>query len=216
MSSLDLKFVIHFGSFIVQHVGSYDELLGSDVNLVHRLLKDTVTERLGVLAYCLYTEQCWRQLGLQDVTSLEEHDEDIPDFGLVTTYSQDLGEVYQRTELPDITLDDSKMLLTQEADLPMSPAMVWDYLSSPTFRKILIGAERVEISDRVGGRVDVGTVFQCYHGNRLTPQKILQWEPFTKVVTRTPFPSLWREVGSLSPASKRHHQAPTSHGNGGL
>ena len=36
VSSLDLKFVIHFGSFVVQKVGSYDELLGPDVNLVHR------------------------------------------------------------------------------------------------------------------------------------------------------------------------------------
>ena len=187
VSSLDLKFVIHFGSFIVQRIGSYDELLGPDVNLVHRLLKNTVTDRLGLRAYCMYTRQAWERLGLHDVTSLVEHDEDIPDFGLVTTYIQDLGEVYHLMGPTDFTLDDSQLLFTQEAEVPMSPAEVWDYVSSPVFRKLLIGAEKVEITDSVGGRVGVGSVYQCYHGSKVTPQKILQWDPFTKVVTEDTF-----------------------------
>ena len=195
VSSLDLKFVIHYGSFIVQRIEKYDELLGPDVNLVHRLLKNTVTDRLGLRAYCMYTQPAWERLGLHEVTSLAEHDEDIPDFGLVTTYVQDLGEVYHLTDRPDITLDDSQLILTQEADVPMSPAVVWDYYSSPVFRNILIGAEKVEITDRVGGRVGVGTVYQCYHGSRVTPQKILQWEPFTKVVTEDSFPKPMKGSG---------------------
>lgn len=195
VSSLDLKFVIHFGSFIVRRIGSSDELLGPDVNLVHRMLKNTVTDRFGLRAYCLYTRPAWERLELHEVTTLVEHDEDVSDFGLMKTYVQDLGEVYNRTGRPEITLDDSQLLLTQEADIPMSPAVVWDYLSSPVFRNILIGAEKVEISDRVGGRVGVGSVYQCYHGSRLTLQKILQWEPFTKVVTEDVFPKPMKGSG---------------------
>jgi hypothetical protein len=167
VSSLDLKFVIHFGSFIVQRTGSYDELLGPDVNLVHRILKNTVTDRLGLRAYCMYTRPAWERLGLDEVTTLVEHDEDVSDFGLMRTFIQDLGEVYNQVGSPEITLDDSQLLLTQEADIPQSPAVVWDYLSSPAFRNILIGAERVEIDKRVVGRVGVGSVYQCYHGQPL-------------------------------------------------
>jgi hypothetical protein len=195
VSSLDLKFVIHFGSFLVQRIGIYDELLGPDVNLVHRLLKNTVTDRLGLRAYCLYTSPAWDRLGLQEVTILVPHDEDVPDFGLLKTYVQDLGAVYQRGNEPGITLDESQLLLTQEADIPISPNVVWDYLSSPMFRNILIGAEKVDITDRVGGRVGVGSVYQCYHGNRVTPQTILEWEPFTKVVTKDILPKPMKGSG---------------------
>lgn len=195
VSSLDLKFVIHFGSFVVQRIGSYDELLGPDVNLAHRLLKNTVTDRLGLLAYCLYTISARDRLGLEGVTILVPHDEDVPDFGLVKTYVQDLGDVYRRSDELVITLDDSQLLLTLEADVPMSPAVVWDYLSSPMFRNILIGAEKVEITNRVGGRVGVGSVYQCYHGDRVTPQTILEWEPFTKVVTEDMLPKPMKGSG---------------------
>jgi hypothetical protein len=188
VSSLDLKFVIHFGSFLFQRIGGHDELFGPDINLVHRLLKNTVTDRTGLRAYCLYTGPAWERLGLQDVTSLVDHEEDVPDFGRLKTYVQDLGEVYRQSPRPGITLDDSQLLLTQQADVPMSPAVLWDYLSSPAFRNLLIGAEKVEITDRVGGRLGVGSVYQCYHGDRVTPQTILEWEPFTKVVTEDSFP----------------------------
>ena len=185
VSSLDLKFVIHFGSFLIQRIGTYDELLGSDVNVVHRLLKNGITDQLGLRAYCLYTRPAWDRLGLQEVTTLVAHDEDVPDFGLVETYVQDLGDVYRPGDEAGVTLDDSEVLFVQEADLPMSPVVVWDYMSSP-FRNILTGSRKQEIKDLVGGRVGVGSVYQCYHGNGMTPQRIIEWEPFTKIVNEDP------------------------------
>src|SRR5438045_4094409 len=41
---LDLKFVVHHGETIVQRVAGRQELLGSDVIVVHRLLKTEVAE----------------------------------------------------------------------------------------------------------------------------------------------------------------------------
>lgn len=183
VSSLDLKFVIHFGSYLVQRIGTSDELLGADINLVHRLLKNTVTDRLGLRAYCLYTASAWDRLGLQDVDTLVAHHEDVPDFGLLETHIQDLAEVYRPGDEAGITLDNSEFKFVQEADLPMSPAVLWDYLSSPVFRNILTGSQKQEITDLVGGRIGVGSAYQCYHGNRVTPQTIIEWEPFTKIVT---------------------------------
>jgi len=162
--------------------------LGPDVNLVHRLLKNTVTDQLGLRAYCLYTGPARERLGLQEVTTLVAHDEDVPDFGLAATYIQDLGGVYRPGEEAGITLDDSEVLFVQEADLPMSPAVVGNYLSSSVFCSILIGSQKQEIKDLVGGRIGVGSAYQCYHGNRVTPQRIIEWEPFTKIITEDLLP----------------------------
>ena len=56
VESLDLKFVLHAGSFVIQAVGGGLELAGPDVVLVHRLLKNRVSEALGTRAYALATE----------------------------------------------------------------------------------------------------------------------------------------------------------------
>jgi hypothetical protein len=55
---LDLKFVVHHGETIIQKVAGRQELLGSDVIVVHRLLKNEVVEKLGIHAYALISQQC--------------------------------------------------------------------------------------------------------------------------------------------------------------
>src|SRR5262245_43711141 len=40
--TLDLKFMVHHGSYVTQQVAGIRDLLGPDVNLVHRLLKNRV------------------------------------------------------------------------------------------------------------------------------------------------------------------------------
>ena len=42
LPNLDLKFFVHFGSFMIQKIGNYTELVGNDVNLVHRLAKNHI------------------------------------------------------------------------------------------------------------------------------------------------------------------------------
>ena len=55
---LNLKFVVHHGKAIHQKVAGREELLGSDVIVVHRLLKNDVVEKLGVNAYALISQKC--------------------------------------------------------------------------------------------------------------------------------------------------------------
>jgi hypothetical protein len=54
--TLDLKFVIHHGGYVVQAIAGRQELLGPDVNVVHRLLKNHASEMVGNNAYALLTE----------------------------------------------------------------------------------------------------------------------------------------------------------------
>ena len=159
-------------------------------------MKNTVAEQLGISAYCLYTETAWHRLGFENVTGLTPHDEQVADFGVVRTYVQDLADAYHPGD-EEITLDPSNVWFSLEADLPMTPAVVWDYMASPVYRNILLGSSRQEVKDLVGGRVGVGSAYQCYHGDRLTPQRIVEWKPFTRIVTKDGFSDSWMGITTV-------------------
>jgi hypothetical protein len=42
----------------------------------------------------------------------------------------------------------------------------------------------MEIANRSHGRIAAGSVYQCYHGNKLVPQTILEWQPFESMIVR--------------------------------
>lgn len=62
---LDLKFMVHYGEFVRQTVAGREEIVGSDVNLVHRLLKNHVVEQSGWKAYALFTDKTLQALRIQ-------------------------------------------------------------------------------------------------------------------------------------------------------
>jgi hypothetical protein len=62
ISDLDVKFVLHHGGYVVQRVAGREELLGPDVNVVHRLLKNHATELVGRRPYALLTDAALQDL----------------------------------------------------------------------------------------------------------------------------------------------------------
>src|SRR3982074_3818047 len=78
MSDLDFKFVVHHGEMVKQKMGGREELAGRDVILVHRLLKNTVSEKVGSRAYALYSDACTQTMGIEPAAQgLVEHHETI-------------------------------------------------------------------------------------------------------------------------------------------
>jgi len=55
--TLDLKFILHHGEYMIQQVAGIHDLLGADVTLIHRLLKNGVSESTGWQGYALFTDQ---------------------------------------------------------------------------------------------------------------------------------------------------------------
>jgi hypothetical protein len=64
LPTLDLKFMVHHGDFIIQQVAGIRDLLGTDVNLVHRLSKNHVSESTGWKGYLLFTDSVMERLRL--------------------------------------------------------------------------------------------------------------------------------------------------------
>lgn len=58
MGDLDFKFVVHHVAMVKQKMAGREELAGRDVILVRRLLKNSVSEKLGRRAYVLFSDAC--------------------------------------------------------------------------------------------------------------------------------------------------------------
>lgn len=56
VDTLDLKFVLHAGPFIIQSMRGGTELVGSEVVMVHRLLKNRAADLVGGRPYALISE----------------------------------------------------------------------------------------------------------------------------------------------------------------
>jgi len=79
VAHLDLKVVLHRGHAVRQSVGSGSDLLGPAVTVAHRLLKNTVRERIGHRPYLFVTDAAAAGLGLSGIGLA--HGEDYPDAG---------------------------------------------------------------------------------------------------------------------------------------
>ena len=68
VGELDVKFVIHHGSYVAQSIAGREELLGADVNLAHRLLKNHARDLVGPVAYALLTDTAVRAMAIDTET----------------------------------------------------------------------------------------------------------------------------------------------------
>jgi hypothetical protein len=46
----------------------------------------------------------------------------------------------------------------------------------------------MEIVNRTNGRIAPNSVYQCYHGDKMVPQTILEWQPFESMIVKELFP----------------------------
>lgn len=182
IGSLDLKFFVHHGEFAVQKLDAHDELVGSDVILIHRLLKNHVTEATGFRAYTLFTDAALRKLGL-GTEGLVAHEESYENFGTVAVWIEDMHPVWEeKRRLTAVTIPPDRELLRVSAEIDMPRERVWDYLVQPQHYMVLLAATHLDVSGKNGGRVAVGSVFQCYHGDAIIPLTVLEWQPFERMV----------------------------------
>lgn len=185
VSTLDLKFFVHYGTFATQKLDAHDELVGADVIVIHRLLKNHVTEKTGYRAYALYTDAAIKQLGLDEVCAMmTAHEEEYEHLGQVSVWIQDMHPVWnKKRESVRVAIPPEKVILEISAEIAAPPEVVWDYLLQPEHRVVLIGSDRMEVTARKNGRIGAGSVYQCFHGDHVVPQTILEWHPFERIIT---------------------------------
>jgi hypothetical protein len=177
---LELKFVTHRGDYVRQRVMGQTELLGSDVNLVHRLLKNHVAEATGWRAYALFSAQCLSAMGLSPADmGAHEQVETYDSLGEVVTYSLDLHPSYAASlEARRILLSPEEAHHVMTSDLPVSTPVLWSWLNEAERRAQWEEHDSVQADLRPAGRTGVGARNHCVHGKDLVPEVILDWRPF--------------------------------------
>ncbi|MBI5933235.1 MAG: DUF2652 domain-containing protein [Chloroflexi bacterium] len=184
--SLDLKFIAHHGDFIIQNIANIRELVGSDVNLIHRLSKNRVAETTGWRAYMMFTEKCLDHLHLtlEDThIQMEEYEH----LGEIKTFNIDLHKRYKEiTEARHVILEekDADIVLTVDFDTP--PAVTWAWIQDPVKRNLWNGDQITwSNGDRPKGRAGNGASNHCAHGEGVSTEIVRDWRPFEYSTTES-------------------------------
>ena len=164
MTELDLKVFIHHGEYIVHDVAGSSELAGSDVILVHRLMKNSVTEATGFTGYGLVSEAAIKAIGTTgEAEGMTRHSEHYEDFGDVTVYVTDLAAAWQiqaERQRSIVTREDA--IAYAEVFLPVTPWIAWGYANDSDVKKQMFGLESHVRTDGAA-RLGIGAKFHCQH-----------------------------------------------------
>jgi hypothetical protein len=194
LPNLDLKFFVHFGQYSIQDLGSFRELAGTDVNLIHRLVKNGITEATGFKAYAVYTQQLIDALEMATlIEGLASQTETYADVGDVHVRVADMHEVWQRrAEEVRIEVKESEAIASFTLDFPVPPSILWDYVTRPEHRVVLFDSTEQQVSAAESGRIGGGSVYVCYHGTIIAKHTVLDWKPFETYTTNEtwPFPGV--------------------------
>ncbi len=189
--SLNLKLVAHHGEFVRQRLYGVEELTGSDVIVVHRLLKNRVAERVVAGGYLLLTDACLAAAGLNpEPLGLIEYRDEFEGVGEVGGWVHDLEAAWQRErELRRVRVSEKETALLIEADIPAPQQVVWEWVTDPARRPQFVpGVLRVEEMASAGRR-GVGTTNHCMHGEGVTLEEVLDWRPFDYFTLQTTLPN---------------------------
>jgi hypothetical protein len=177
---LNLKFVVHHGTILRQVVAGSEELLGADVILVHRLLKNDVVASTGIEAYALFSQQCVDAMDL-DVAALEmraaretyEHIGDVP------VWVHDLDRRWAQEEARTrVFVDETQALYRFDTATSAPPQVVWEFMTAPSRRTLWqLGVTGVEVV-ALGNRRGVGATNHCMHGGGSSIEELLDWRPY--------------------------------------
>jgi len=182
--SLDLKFFVHSGSYVVRRIARTEELTGADVVLVHRLLKGSARDVVGNDAYLVVTGAALDAMdGDFEALGLTQHVEHF-DVGEVVVYIENLQAGWETEESRTHgVVSPERAIGSFSFVFQGTPRQLWPWFTDPR-RRLEWQEGLTNIDEFVEGRRGVGTVSHCAHGGSVSVQQMLDWRPFTSFTTR--------------------------------
>jgi uncharacterized protein YndB with AHSA1/START domain len=200
MPRLDLKVIAHHGSVVRHKIAGREELVGSDVIVAHRLLKNHVVERLGIPAYALFSGACMAAMGVDPVAlGMTGYVDRYDDMGEVVGYVHDLGAAWTaEQQLRRTMVTDRDAGYVFEVIHPAPRDIVWSFMTDPVMRpRWQADVEGVDELPTVPRR-GVGTTNHCMHGQDVLVEQILDWRPTDYVTHRTTVPNGFQAVSTFT------------------
>ena len=184
---LNLKFAAHLGQSRHQKMAGRDELIGSDVIVVHRLLKNHVVERLGLSAYALLTQACVDAGGIDPAAlGMSASSESYEGVGEIAAWVLDLDRCWQEEDArARVRVTAADAIMTASVPTAAPPQLAWDFVTEPGRRMgWQLGTTEILV-DSASGRRGVGTTNHCMHGKDAVIEEILDWRPYDYLTERT-------------------------------
>lgn len=180
IKKLDLKMCVHYGEYMLQQLGGREELLGADVIVPHRMLKNRVIEQTGIRSYAVFSQAAAEVLNLQNLCQpLTPYKETYEHLGEVTMCVHNLRTAWEREQARQHhRVDPNNAWIKIDLDVPFPPALIWDYITTPALEGPILGLESVTREDDLGGRVRPGAKFHCAHSSGDFFNKVVDWQPF--------------------------------------
>ncbi len=181
MKALDLKFVVHYGEYIVSQIGGGTELSGSDVIAVHRLLKNSVVEKTGYDAYCFITKAAMIAMGRQDpISGMIHHAETVDQIGTIGGYVYSLNKAWQNhREQNVVRVDPASAYLVVSETIPLPQAATWDFMhDDKNWIVWSMTTGEPDFKKPASGRNGIGLEKHCVHGKENIAHTIVDWRPF--------------------------------------
>jgi uncharacterized protein YndB with AHSA1/START domain len=187
VGDLGLKFFAHRGSFTRQEIGNRVQLFGSDVNLVHRLTKNSVPLR----EYVYVSEPTFAGWDPQDRKGFISLPQTY-DLGVVEGSYRDLTDVRAEALREAMTsVDASTARWHRQVELAAPIDVAWRLWTDPNVMRRRLGAERVAFVTPGARGTYVGGEFHCHHGDGQSSSfRILSAEPPREMTVRTAFPGV--------------------------
>lgn len=186
---LDLKAAVHYGEYLIQKLGDKEELLGADVIVPHRMLKNTVVEKTGVKSYAIFSDAAANKLNLNMLCDpLISHTETYEHLGKVQIHVHNLRTAWQNyVDEMRYVVNPETAWIKIELDIPFPPSLIWDYITTPALEAPVLGLVSVIREDDLGGRTRPGANFHCAHSSGDFFNKIVDWKPFKYYTTQQSF-----------------------------
>lgn len=171
---LSLKFVVHAGPFEVQNIGGRKELIGQDIIVATRLLKNSVTAREYVISTAAAP-------GVAEAAGVQAHAgrDELESIGAVEYTYIDLGPVrdaYKKSKAFHVTAEQSDLTIVGEIDAPAS--VVWEALT--TLEKRRLWQVTISKMEHIQGKPGaVGEVHSCVHGGKMIVHSTIAVDPAT-------------------------------------
>ena len=187
VGDLGLKFFAHSGSFTRQEIGNRVQLFGADVNLVHRLTKNSVPLR----EYLYVSERTFAGWSPQDRDGFIALPQTY-DLGVVEGSYRDLTDVREAALREPMTSVDVSTARWHRQEMLAAPIDVaWRLWTDPNVIRRRLGAESVAFVAPGARGTYIGGEFHCHHGNGQSSSfRIVNAEPPRAMTVRMALPGV--------------------------
>ncbi|HEX5170588.1 MAG TPA: DUF2652 domain-containing protein [Cyclobacteriaceae bacterium] len=175
-STLDLKFIVHYGDYVMNDAGGKKKPLGSSVNIAHRLLKNHVMDATGWTAYALFTKDCLDAIQTYP-DNLHDQVEEYEHIGKVQTFSVNLDKQYQNylsERRVYLRAEDADLVVYK--DFPVPAPILWEWSNDPKKRTRWAVGSDWRVRSRPNRNTRRGGTNHCVNSKVI--ERILDYRPF--------------------------------------